>query len=252
MVPKELIKHQFTITVLDAMQNTMQSEEKYYQLHGRKAKYVFDEHEYYMRLVGHRTAVLLSFCEQLSYAVQFFSTYRETQTARRAGISRTEYLRYMIENYIMRTHTLHDLVLKLICAVFNITRDSSKCKYSNIKKNVDAKNAGILEPISELYEYLTQLRNARHEIVHGGNYQDDDLYGVELNRVLEKSYLESGDGIPDNFRFLPDTRREETLYLSRKRKEEYIEINAKIFRYVASIFDILHKRFITQGSPVKT
>jgi len=128
MRPSALIDHSLTKTIFEAVRPVMIAEENYRRTHGPGSEYPLDEYEFYLMRVGNRLATLLSHCEQLSHAIHFMSTFRQTEASTRSGVTRTKHLRYCIENYIVRTQTLYDLILKLVDAVFHLLNSDTQCR----------------------------------------------------------------------------------------------------------------------------
>lgn len=241
-----LKEHAFTKAVFDAVRPVIMAEHDHHQRHGREVEYTLDEYEFYLMRVGNRLATLLSHCEQLAHAILFMSNYRRTPSLARAGISRTKHLRYNVENYIIRTQTLYDLVLKLIDAVFHLTNADSQCRHATIIQNVKVKQSQIPTVLKPLRKKLTEFEQARHTVVHRGGYQDEDLYRLELYTELEDSYRRSGDDIPDDMRFVPDERMEMTQQFVRKRKAQYTRFNSRVFQLLSNVLEVLPNRFIEE------
>ncbi len=72
-----------------------------------------DEYEFYIIEVGHKLAHLLNLCEQLVHAVLFLSAFTPTKRMKEVGITRANHVQYNVENYLIRTQSFHDRVLKL-------------------------------------------------------------------------------------------------------------------------------------------
>ncbi len=164
----ELHNHVFTRTVFDATKPLIEAEHEHRKIHGRDSDYPSDEFEFYILRVGNRLATLLSHCEQLEHSVLFMSNYRQTQALTNAGISRTKYLRYSVENYIIRTQTLYDIVLKLIDAVFHLTNADSQCRDFTIVENLKVKQSNIPALLKPLRKKIKEFKDDRHIIIHRG------------------------------------------------------------------------------------
>ena len=73
-----------------------------------------DEYEFFLICVAHRTAEVLNCCQQLAHIPIYLTSYSETRKMVRAGITRHSAIVYRIENYVLRTQSLLDRVLKLV------------------------------------------------------------------------------------------------------------------------------------------
>ncbi len=103
MTYEELRNHAFTKAVFEAIRPMLTAHPEYFKRYARNREDVPDEYEFYLMRVGNRLAILLSHCEQLSHAIIFMSTYRQTPIATHVGITRAKHLRYEIESYVVRT-----------------------------------------------------------------------------------------------------------------------------------------------------
>lgn len=237
------MKHPFTRKVLEAVRPVIAAEHEYKKRHGRQAEFVPDEYEFYLKQVGNILSVLLSHCEQLEHALLFMSNYRETPAMSRAGITRAKHLRFHLENYIIRTQTLYDLVLQLVDAVFHLTNGAREICHKIIVNNIKVKHTEIPSKLKPLRKKLGEFINARHDVVHRGYYQDPDLYRVELYSVLEKDIKESGNDMPEHLSYVPNARKEIIREFIGSRKAKYSRFNACIFQLVSDIFDVLSRHF---------
>ena len=242
MKPEELINHAFVSEVFDAARPAMTAEHDYVLRHGHGAEYVPDEYELYLMRVGQRLAALLIHCEQLSYGIFFMSNFRMTPAMARAGITRAKHLRYSIENYIIRTQTLYDLVLKLVDAVFHLKNADSQCRHATIVQNLKVKRTPVPDVLKPLHKKLNEFQKARHTVIHSA-YQDDDLFRLESYSTLEEIHRRSGDEFPDDLAFLPKAREKMTRETIRKRKAQYTRFNSRAFKLVSDVLTALHVHF---------
>ncbi len=242
MTADELRAHPFSKTLLNAARPLVAAEHAFEQEHPG-GEWVPDELEFYVLRAADRWALLLSHCEQLSHGLLFFSTYRHTAPATRGGASRHKYLRYMIENYIVRTQTLYDLVLKLVDAVFHLTNADRQCRHDTIVRNLKVARTELPAALKRLQKKVKEFGEARNMVVHQGGFQEPDLYRLELFAELEEDFARSGEEIPARFAFVPDARQEMSRDLIRNRKRKYSRFNSAVFELLSLLFDQLLEVF---------
>jgi hypothetical protein len=250
MKARELTEHAFSQALFEAVRPAMVAQHEFEKAHPG-GKYLPDEHEFYLLRVGNRLAVLLSHCEQLDQALVYFSTFRETPTARRAGASRQKYLRYMTENYIVRTQTTEDLVLKLIDAVFHLTNADAQCRHQTIAKNLRVSCTEVPKVLRKLHKRLTDFSEARNIVVHRGGYQEDDLHRMELYAEVEDIYTRTGEPLPTDLAFVPAVRREATRDFVSARRRQYARFNSSIFGLVSEVLDAMLMQFTDEEARVR-
>jgi hypothetical protein len=115
MSDKYLLEHPFTKIVLEDVRPIL--------INSTKANRDFlmnthSEYEFYIARVANRAAILISHCEQLNHSVYILCNYSISKAAKEAGITKAKYIRYSLENYIIRTQTIYDIILKLVDAIF--------------------------------------------------------------------------------------------------------------------------------------
>jgi hypothetical protein len=239
----ELTQHPFTRNALETAIPVLRAENDYKKHHGRKSEYTLCEHDFYIMRVGNRISMLISHCEQLSNAIHFMTTYRKTAGSMTAGANRISHLRYNVENFIIRTQTLYDLVLKLVDAVFHLTNDDSQCRHPTIVGNLKVKNSSVPRLLKSLRRKLDEFHPARNVIVHGGQFEDKKLSTLELLALLETSCQLSGTELPPQLRHLPSIRAARTRELLKDRKSHYTRFTSEVIVLLVALLDELHKQF---------
>lgn len=249
---QDLQEHDLVKMIFESVRPVMIAEHQHKQDKGKDSEYELDEYEFYLFRVGNRIATLLTNCEQLSHTVYFITNFRQTTSMDRVGITRAKHLRYNVENYIIRTQTVYDLVLKLVDAIFHLTNTDSQCRDVTILQNLKVKRTDVPNVLKPLRKKIQKLEQARHTIVHRGSYQDDDLYRLELFSELEESYSRSGESLPLNLSFLPDTKLDITHEFIRNRKARYSRLNTQIFKLIFDVLTCLQCHFEKEKKRLKT
>ena len=88
-----------------------------------------DEHEFFLLRTSHCLIGVLGCCSQLAQIPVYLSNHNQTPAMGRVGINRHAAIVYHLENYIIRTQSLLDRVLKLVDAVFHLTNEARNCRY---------------------------------------------------------------------------------------------------------------------------
>jgi len=200
-----------------------------------------DEYQYYVIEVGHTLAHLLGLCEQMKYAIHFLSSFSPTKQTKESKINRSNYIQYNIENYLIRTQSLNDRVLKLINAVFHLGIDQRNIKFDIISKNLHVKVTPVPAKLKKFGKVLEKYRQERNTIIHHESFLEDDLRKLELfYLVMEKS---PDDDIQEMKYLAYDTRKLAGDYVKQK-KLEFDEFNNIIFNELLELFNILEPIYI--------
>jgi hypothetical protein len=113
------------------------------------------------------------------------------------------------------------------------------------------KRTNVPKLLARMQKKLTDFRDARHEIIHRGGYEETDLHRLELYTELEESYRRAGQDIPPDMAFLPEARREMIQELIKKRRTQYTRFNSAVFQLVADVFDCLYGHFVDEERRIR-
>ena len=199
-----------------------------------------DEYEFYVIQVGHTLAHLLHLCEQLVHAVLFLSSFTPTKRMREAGITRAGHLQYNIENYLIRTQSVHDRVLKLVNAVFHLGLRPQDCRHDTIAKNLHVKSTGVPVRLQAMRKLLGKYRQDRNIIIHHETYQEDDLRELEMYYLAQKLDGDLEGGIQGRFLYVA---RSLTREFVNQKMHEFDKFNGEIFRHLELLFDDLKPKY---------
>lgn len=238
---QKLVSHQFTrlglhqgVAIAQKLQTTSIT----------KAEVEFvrepDEYEFYLIEVGHTLAHLLGLCEQLIHATLFLSAFTPTKRMKKAGINRASHLQYNIENYLIRTQSLHDRVLKLVNAVFHLGLDSRDCRHDTIAKNLHVKVTNVPINLRSIGNLLEKYRQERNIIVHHESYLEDELRKLEMYYLVQKDGINSDVINQDIFPFIT---RNLTRKIVEQKTEEFDQFNEAVFKQLELLFDELKPKY---------
>jgi hypothetical protein len=195
-----------------------------------------DEHEFYLIGVGHQMAEVLSCCQQLAHIPIFLTNYSETRKMVRAGVTRHSAIVYHIENYVIRTQSLLDRMLKLVDAVFHLTNDPRNCRFDVILQNVKVQVSDLPDSIKAFRKLLGRYSRVRNEVAHEHSLKDEALRRLDLLYLVERWESISPKERDSNVR---DLISENILEILMTRRREFLAFNKEIGSSIAGIFDKL-------------
>jgi hypothetical protein len=233
----ELDMHPF---VLDVLQKSVEMQKQLGVRHLAKVdpdyKREPDEHEFFHLGCGTCLAEVLDCCHQLHQIPVYLGNHRQTPAMERAGINRHSQIVYHVENYIIRTQSLLDRMLKLVDAVFHLLNDPRNCRYDVVIKNVKVQVSDVPESIKSLRTLLNRYSAVRSEVVHHHSIKEDDLRYLDMLFLAQR--YERFSPRPN----LPNVSglvKESTQEVLRGKKKEFVEFNKEIASAITHVFDKL-------------
>ncbi len=199
-----------------------------------------NEYEYYVVEVGHTLAHFLSICEQMIYAVHFLSVFSPTQKMKEKGINRSNHIQYNVENYLIRTQSLSDRILKLTNAVFHLGIDQRNCKFDTISKNLHVKMTKIPGRLKKLSKTLEKYRQDRNTIIHHESYLENDLHELEMLHLVKSK---SKEYEVQNIEGLTNLTNRLTRTYVKQKSDEFNKFNEEVFKEVLVLFNDLQKKY---------
>ncbi|GAB4416852.1 MAG: hypothetical protein Kow002_02970 [Anaerolineales bacterium] len=199
-----------------------------------------NELEFYIINVGRTLAHLLSMCEQLVHAVLFLSAFSPTKRMKEARITRSTHLQYNIENYLIRTQSVHDRTLKLVNSVFHLGLQPRDCRHDTIAKNLHVKPTRIPGSLKNIRKLLLQYQQERNSVVHHEGYQDDKLRSLEMFYIAKEIEEGKGESSLDDFQYMG---RRLTKEVVTQKMDEFDKFNGELFSQLIILFDNLEKEF---------
>jgi hypothetical protein len=194
--------------------------------------------EHYCLRVARSLVHVLTTCQQLEHSILYFSSFSPTQKMKRVGITRQAHLLCCIEDYIIRTQSLYDRLLKLIDAAFEIYNPSRRISHDLIVGNSHIRHSAIPDLLKALRRVLEPYRHDRNEIVHERRYLEDDIRRLEGYTLLSTSDgpLKGHPGLMDEIRCL-------TRQVVKDKTKEFSKVNHDSFVALGSVFDHLNKEY---------
>jgi len=165
------------------------------------------------------------------------SQFRDSPAMKKAGVNRASHLAYSVESYIIRTQIVYDRALRLVDRFFYLGNVDSELRHSAIVSNVHVSDTGVPVALKHLRKHLGKFTELRHEIVHRGSFQDDELNTLEMIAILNQS-----EPHEEKFEHIPEMLRERTQEFLRSRKRTYRRFNSKAYELIWALFDALEKQ----------
>jgi hypothetical protein len=197
----------------------------------------FDELEYFIHNVGFYTTYFLVLCKQLEYGVKLFSNFKYDG---KSNCKRIDHLRYNIENYIIRYHSLSDRLLQVINSVFHLTVDEDAVNYSVIMTNLKVARTSVPAKYRLFRKHIGRLNLERNIIVHRHSHLEKELHQLELIYQM---------GNPDVRMKSYRTKRLKDYV--RKKTDEFTKDKADVFLTLPGLFDVLLVEYRKQRRKLK-
>lgn len=195
-----------------------------------------DEHEFFLLRVASCLVEVINCCHQLNQIPLYLGNHHQTPAMKKAEINRHSLIIYHVENYIIRTQSILDRVLKLVDAVFHLLNDPRNCRFDVVVKNVKVEVSDVPESIKSLRKLLSRYSAVRSEIIHQHSIKEDDLRILDLYFLLERWEEISPRQNRSSVNELVQDMTKEVLW---KRKREFSEFNKELAVSLAHIFEKL-------------
>ncbi len=203
--------------------------------------------EYYCISVAKTLAHLLGICQQLEHSVLYFSSFSPSVKMKKAGISKQSHLLYCIENYIVRTHSMYDRLLRHIDSVFEIYNPSHLISHEFIISNLHVKHSPVPPLLKSLRKVIKDYYRDRNMIIHEQQYIEDDLRMLEAITCISSS----DDPFTENLD-LDNWARNLAKKIVLHKTKEFSNVNQEAFKIIGSIFDHLQTEYDSKRSLLET
>lgn len=195
--------------------------------------------EYYCIAVGHALTNVLSICAQLEHCILYFSSFSPTEKMKKVGITKQSHLLYCIENYIIRTQSMYDRLLKLIDKVFELYNPSNKISHTLIIGNQHIRQTPVPGKLKALRKIIKPYYHDRNVIIHKQQYLAKDIRALEGYTIL----LNSIDN-PSDRKLLSQFARELTKIIVSDKNTEFSKVNRESFAILGRLFDDLNEKYL--------
>ncbi|MDD5327792.1 MAG: Cthe_2314 family HEPN domain-containing protein [Phycisphaerae bacterium] len=194
--------------------------------------------EYYCLSVASSLAHILTICQQLEHSVLYFSSFSPTPKMKKAGIAKQNHLLYCIENYIVRTQSMYDRLLKLIDCVFELYNPSHRICHDLIMNNSHVQHSSIPNKLRKLRKSIKDYYYERNVIIHERQFLEDNIRKLEAYTILSTS-----KGPLKGQRWLIEDIKDLARQIVKNKTEEFSKVNRNSFIILGDIFDHLNKEY---------
>lgn len=207
-----------------------------------------DEHEFFLLRTSHSLIGVLNCCRQLAQIPVYLNNHHQTPAMRKTGINRHGAIVYHLENYIIRTRSLLDRVLKLVDAVFHLTNEDRNCRYGVVIQNVKVQVSEVPNSIEGLKQLLDRYSGTRNRIIHDGQFDDDALRRLEFYFLIERWESVSPKATASKIREQIQDHIHEILWF---KKKEFLAFNEEIATSIEQIFDKLTPYYVREEKALR-
>ncbi len=191
--------------------------------------------EFYCISVANTLAHVLTICQQLEQSVFYFSSFSLTQKMKKIGITKQSYLLYCIENYIVRTQSMYDRLLRLIDRVFEVYNPSHMISHQLVISNSHIQNTSIPKKLEKLRKVIKPYYYDRNTIIHERQFLEDDIRELEFYTILTSEGPYKGE--KDLIQEVRDLARQ----IVKNKTQEFSKVNQNSFIILGDIFNHLKK-----------
>lgn len=128
----------------------------------------------------------LEFClESIDLGMKFISDYSKRDYIRPDFVPFDKYAVYHCDVIYHKISTIHDVLLKLINAVYNLGLQNNNCKYKEIEKHkTDIDNDMLFELIDAFYKLTKKINDRRNSSSHDGKLKIPALNDIRSYLML--------------------------------------------------------------------
>ena len=199
--------------------------------------------EYHTKYTLIAAGELVNVCDQMAYASQLLSGYRSDHNSDNF-MTRFDYLRYQIENHVLRTGMVVDRSLQLVNVIFDLGIPPRDCKYAVVAKNSHVAATDVSKALDNLRNATQPAQSQRNTIAHRKSYADEELYMVEMYSIFQKSSIQESDSELE--RTANYANREADRFVHRKRSELH-SANTAVFGLVEKLFMVLTQPYANRN-----
>ncbi|MHB8983781.1 MAG: Cthe_2314 family HEPN domain-containing protein [Carboxydocellales bacterium] len=189
--------------------------------------------EKYIMNVFYKLNKITGTCEQLFHVLIYLSHFPKTKIHLKNNITLANYLKYHIENHLIRITTILDQTALLINEIYFLGYPPSRCNVEAILENLNTKNTTSAKILKSFQKAVKGIKTHRNLIVHRGIYDDDDIDKLSSIHLIGKYNPEF---VPPMFGSYCKLISKEKLNLLEKNSEAVIQFLVALYNSLDEVF----------------
>lgn len=132
----------------------------------------------YVKKVAKRWWLLREYLQMLEKIINVFATDYQNENEGET-FEEMEWWHYNYENFLIRLSAILDQIGKLVNEVYEFNVREKFSNWNSAMNAVKNLNQDCADKIDEFQQYLEKIRLARHDIVHKGGYESEDIKAID-------------------------------------------------------------------------
>jgi len=154
---------------------------------------------------------------------------------KKEGITKQNHLIYCIENYIIRTQSMYDRLLRLVDKVFELYNPSHMISHELITSNSHLLHSPILNKLKTLRKLIKKYYyDDRNRIIHEQQFLEDDIRALEIMTLLTSE---------DFFKGQQHLIKKAERQVVKNKTVEFSKFNHDVFVILGDIFNLLKEKY---------
>jgi len=208
-----------------------------------KSPIVETEKDTYIRKLFAHMSKILAIFETLNTIPKYLSLLPPKEFFEKNKLEKSQYYQYHLENHVIRTTSVFDILLLLTNDLYELGIDPKKCSPDMIFTNQHTKSTNEVKYLKELKKGITNVQNIRNKIVHRGEFQDKDINDLSVREtVLRHTNIDEVEDLEVK-RYLRDekflTKYYKTKYISQLKKT-----NEGFTEFTNLFLNVVHKTYM--------
>lgn len=180
--------------------------------------------------------------ENLSYSSTFIRRLPARAYLLKNGINELSYLRYHLEVYVHKIHTVLELMRLLVNAVFEFNIPEKDCSWENLRKCEGMKSSATDKVLNSYFKCFKDHIQIRHFNTHRGMFKDSEIDELSTPLMIYENARKFNMDVSDYNILYPEVFLKMQIRELRRKRAKNIDasLNA-VFEHTKSLADILFK-----------
>lgn len=196
------------------------------------------EKDKYLYSVFRRIMNIIGTVEQLDFIPVFIKRFPIRSYYMHNGISHPKFIKYHMENHIIKVTTIRDQLFILVNEVYRLGIPPKMASLDMLTNNYYTKDTKCVKLVKKFTSAIQNVAGARNLITHQGEYADDRI--DEINTL----YFLSGVQVQLERRIISKEILESSIKIVIKEKVDFLTKNNSIIdSFILGLFQLLLKEF---------